>query len=313
MHDPDTGAAPGAISVIVPCKDREPALARALASIRSQTRLPDEIIVIDDGSEKPLELASADDAATPIRVVRNPVPTGPARARNRGLEAASGRYIFFLDSDDVWLPRYLEGQLANLAAHQGGCTVASYAVVRDGHWMFEVNPRVPLHVDALFQFKGGPFVTSVIGFDRRSLEGPVWFRDLPAVEDFVFVYDLWRAGAVPAATRDVLVRKESSFSTTVEHQYTAKNDFIGREAFVRDERHLMSASQLRGAHLRLSASALRAGEETRARFYARAAAPPLGRLPLPMLRALGSLALSGEGILARGTRRLQRVTLGRLR
>lgn len=100
------------VTVVIPTFNRSTALRRALESVRSQTRPPDRVIVVDDGS--------TDD--TPRWVERDfPDVTclcqdnrGVSAARNRGVAAADGEWVAFLDSDDEWRPQKLERQLTAL-------------------------------------------------------------------------------------------------------------------------------------------------------------------------------------------------------
>lgn len=104
------------VSVVVPAFDAERTLRAAVASIRAQAYRPLEILVVDDASrdgtaEVARELAGADLRA--IRLERN---SGPAAARNRGIQLARGKYLAFLDADDLWLPGKLERQVPALEA-----------------------------------------------------------------------------------------------------------------------------------------------------------------------------------------------------
>ncbi len=102
------------ISVIIPTHNRAGLLRRALASVQNQTRRPDEVIVIDDGSTD--ETAQVVCGEFPrYRYVRQP-RRGVAAARNKGAGEAMGRWLAFLDSDDEWRPAKLERQLAALAS-----------------------------------------------------------------------------------------------------------------------------------------------------------------------------------------------------
>ena len=102
------------ISVIIPAYNRARELRNAIDSALAQTRLPIEVIVVDDGStdETPEVLARYGDR---IRVVRQS-NQGVAAARNAGIAIARGDLLAFLDSDDVWLPRKLELQAARFDA-----------------------------------------------------------------------------------------------------------------------------------------------------------------------------------------------------
>jgi glycosyltransferase involved in cell wall biosynthesis len=100
------------ISVVVPVFNGAPFLAGALASVATQGCRPREVIVIDDGSTDGSH-AIAEAWGPPMRVFRQ-ANAGPAAARNRGIEQATGRYLAFLDADDLWPRDKLARQLAVL-------------------------------------------------------------------------------------------------------------------------------------------------------------------------------------------------------
>lgn len=96
----------------MPVFNGERFVAEALESVFAQTRVPDEVVVVDDGSTD----------ASPSIVARHPVTTiirqanaGCAAARNRGVAAARGEIIAFIDQDDRWMPEHVERAAAALA------------------------------------------------------------------------------------------------------------------------------------------------------------------------------------------------------
>ncbi|HVC76698.1 MAG TPA: glycosyltransferase family A protein [Candidatus Micrarchaeaceae archaeon] len=93
------------VSVVVPTRDRDSLLKEALASVRAneEPSLDLEILVIDNGSGESTR-SIADELGA--RYLRCATP-GVSAARNRGVAAASGEYVAFLDDDDVWMPRHL--------------------------------------------------------------------------------------------------------------------------------------------------------------------------------------------------------------
>jgi glycosyltransferase involved in cell wall biosynthesis len=96
-------------TVIVPAYNAAATIAQAIRSVRAQTSPSFEVIAVDDGSGdstlRILEEAAAEDGR--IEVIHQ-ANTGPGAARNAAIERASGRYLTFLDSDDLLLPAYLE-------------------------------------------------------------------------------------------------------------------------------------------------------------------------------------------------------------
>jgi len=93
------------VSVITPTYNSSGTLKRALDSIYGQSLLPREIIVVDDGSddwEQSRLIATSYPDCIAIRFIHMGKNQGPSTARNIGISAARGRYLAFLDSDDVW-------------------------------------------------------------------------------------------------------------------------------------------------------------------------------------------------------------------
>ena len=103
------------ISVIIPCRNNAHLIAETLDSVLSQTLVPQEVIVVDDGSEDE-SCNVVNEFGSRVQLIRQP-PTGNASARNAGVRASHGEYICFLDSDDVWLPKKLERQIEYMQTH----------------------------------------------------------------------------------------------------------------------------------------------------------------------------------------------------
>jgi glycosyltransferase involved in cell wall biosynthesis len=103
------------ISVIIPTYNRAHLLSRALNSVLVQTLPAQEIIVVDDGStDNTADLMTSEFSQCCYLQQSN---LGVSAARNRGIEAATGEWLAFLDSDDEWLPGKLEAQHNLLQQH----------------------------------------------------------------------------------------------------------------------------------------------------------------------------------------------------
>lgn len=119
------------VSVVIPTRSRWHLLARAaLPSALGQEGVDHEVIVVDDGStdETVRRLAELDDPR--LRVIRHERSLGLSRARNTGIDAARGKWIAFLDDDDLWSPLKLSVQL-DTARAEGAAFVYGASIVLD--------------------------------------------------------------------------------------------------------------------------------------------------------------------------------------
>lgn len=105
------------VSIIIPTYNRENVICNAIDSII--TRIPHEIILVDDGSQDRTEQVVREKSLSNLLFIKHQKNQGAGSARNTGILAAKGKYIAFLDSDDTWLPYKLESQLEVLQSHPG--------------------------------------------------------------------------------------------------------------------------------------------------------------------------------------------------
>ena len=131
------------VSVVVPTKDRWPVFSRAaLPAVLEQQGVDVELVVVDDGSSDGTSERLADLRDPRVHVVRHETARGVAAARNAGIAAARGRWISFLDDDDLWAPSKLRGQLDAADAAGAVFVYASGAAV-DGAHRFLFNVAAP--------------------------------------------------------------------------------------------------------------------------------------------------------------------------
>lgn len=122
------------ISVIIPAYNREGYLREAIDSILAQTAGRFEIIVIDDGSTDSTA-AIAQSYGDPVQCHSQP-NQGIGAALNHGLRLATGEWLAFLDSDDLWAPEKTPIQLAHFARHPQLDLVF-------GHGTEFISPEIP--------------------------------------------------------------------------------------------------------------------------------------------------------------------------
>jgi len=183
------------ISVVIPAYNLAGFIEKALESVCSQTSLPDEILVVDDGSADatPTIVERFAGSRPPgfIRLLRQE-RKGPGAARNHGIQEAKGNWVSFLDGDDVWLADKISKVREAIAVQPDAVIVAhdEYEVGLDGHEILK-----PLHAYYHSELKLFPqlfrrcfFSTSCITANRSALLAVGGFdTSLPSAQDF----ELW--------------------------------------------------------------------------------------------------------------------------
>ena len=106
------------VSVVIPTHNRATTICRAISSVLIQTRPPEEIIVVDDGSEDDTRQVVESCFRGKVKYIYQ-ASGGVSSARNAGIKQAKGDWIAFLDSDDEWKPEKLQSQFAALARKPG--------------------------------------------------------------------------------------------------------------------------------------------------------------------------------------------------
>ncbi|HEY4076663.1 MAG TPA: glycosyltransferase family A protein [Rhizomicrobium sp.] len=121
------------VSAIIPTYNRAAFLKEALEAILSQTEPPDEVIVVDDGSTDDTQTVVTQ-SFSEVRYLRI-TNSGAPVARNAGAAQASGSWLWFCDSDDLWRPEYLARVRALIGAEPTPRFVfGNFRLVHDGVW-----------------------------------------------------------------------------------------------------------------------------------------------------------------------------------
>lgn len=213
------------VTAVIPCYNGEKYLAKAIASVRAQTRPVDEVLVIDDRStDRSRDIAEAAGA----RVATLDVNSGPSGARNAGLKLAEGDLVAFLDADDEWTPEHC-------ALVVGLLERAPDAVLGFGRSAYHDFPDVlsPASIpegtptDALAAaIRDNPVTQSAAvvrrqvaldagGYDtalRHSEDLDLWLR-LAMIGPFVCTHAVtcWRDAHVGQASRDLLAMRRGAW------------------------------------------------------------------------------------------------------
>ncbi len=194
------------IGVVIPAYNASATIRATLESVLQQTVQPDEILVMDDGSTDDTS-AVASSFGPKVTVLRQ-TNKGLSGARNAAIANAHCSFIAFLDSDDLWHPRYLETQMKAASLYpQAVAFFASHLTFFDGEaveWKdvpASMEPAIELIQPEVFLPRyasvPGPFLPSFCAVPRQTLDrfGEEPFR-LRVAEDVYFVNRLAFIGPV---------------------------------------------------------------------------------------------------------------------
>lgn len=187
------------VSVIIPAYNAAEFIGRAVESVLSQTHRALEVIVVDDGSDDGTADAVSQLAASEARLhlVRMP-NSGPAVARNRGMEAisADAEYVMFVDADDYLAPDAVERALS--AAQDGAeLVLMGFSILSpDGSRRDYSEPAAVLGADSLGAALPRLYMANMLNQVWAKLfsadlirRGALRFLDFRWGEDRLFVFD----------------------------------------------------------------------------------------------------------------------------
>lgn len=148
------------VSVIIPTYNRAHLIEATIESVRQQTYPHLEIIIVDDASKDNTEEVVKAIADPRIRYICNETNQKASITRNNGVQSATGDYIAFLDSDDLWFPSKIELQLEAIQNHPEPERVVCYTQVKNNNGeTVVVMPKRGIHetesvADYLFVYRG---------------------------------------------------------------------------------------------------------------------------------------------------------------
>ena len=168
------------VSIITPCYNAAPFISQAIESVLAQSFGDWEMIIVDDcSSDDSLSIiqkyARIDSR---IRYLRTDKPSGsPTLPRNMGIKEAKGRYIAFLDSDDIWLPNKLSDQLKVFEKSEVAIVFSNYEKVSLGGERCGREVIAPCEVDYRLLLKGNCIGCLTAMYDS-ALTGKIFFKEI---------------------------------------------------------------------------------------------------------------------------------------
>ncbi len=198
------------ISIIVPVYHVENYIAQTMDCVYEQTYEKWELLLIDDcdgdNYVKIMEDYIRQKGDSRIRLIHQPSNMGAAEARNRGLKEAKGRYIAYLDADDLWTPEKLERELAYLKEKEAAFVFTGYEFADQNGIGTGKVVRVPESLNYKEALKNTTIFTSTVMFDTEKISKKMLEMPVMKSEDTALWWRILRNGYVAWGLNENLVK-----------------------------------------------------------------------------------------------------------
>lgn len=203
------------VSIIVPVYNAREFLEETIATVQAQIETDWELLLVDDcstdGSRQLIErCAEADGRIKPVFQQEN---HGAAAARNRGVEEAQGRYIAFLDADDLWKPERLSAELAFMQEKNVGFVFSGYEFADEKGIGTGKIVKVPQTLNYRQALKNTTIFTSTVLFDTEKIPKELIKMPLVKSEDTAAWWNILRHGHMAYGLDENLVLYRRSVGT----------------------------------------------------------------------------------------------------
>lgn len=225
------------VSIIMPSYNTAKYIEESVNSVLAQTYTNWELLIVDDCStDNTMELLSNIHDSR-IRVFQNEVNSGAAVSRNKALREARGRWIAFLDSDDLWVSDKLEKQIKFIKGNNYSFVYADYRICLNGVWE-NVIRTAPNKVDKRKIYDYCYFSTITVMYDVEKV-GLIQIEDLKKNNDYaMWILALSKVDAYrQPECLAFYVKHENSVSSgskwkLIKHHYIMWHKGLHKSAFV---------------------------------------------------------------------------------
>ena len=205
------------VSVIIPTYNCENFIEETVESVEHQTYKIYEIIIVDDAStDCTIDVVlRLQEKYGNIYYYQQPENQGVAVARNIGLELAKGRYVAFLDADDLWKPNKLEIQLLIMQKKECAFSYTAYGIIDESGRVIKKKCGVIEKVDYEFLLKNTIIGTSTVILDRNILGG-IQMPLRRAAQDYAMWLKLLKTDIIAVGIDEILAyyrMRKSSISS----------------------------------------------------------------------------------------------------
>lgn len=198
------------VSIIVPVYNVEKYITETMDCVRRQTYTNWELLLVEDCSTdqtvqviEEYLLRTRDER---IRLIRQPANAGAAKARNTGLSCANGRYIAYLDADDLWVEEKLARQLAFVQEKEAAFSFTGYEFADENGRGLGKLVRVPATLSYKQALRNTTIFTTTVMFDTRKISKDLLAMPLVKSEDTALWWKVLKNGYVAYGLDENLVR-----------------------------------------------------------------------------------------------------------
>lgn len=157
------------VSIVVPVYNAEDCISDTIMSVLKQSYTDFEILLVDDSSTDNSRKLMEGFVSDRVRILDNTDTKGAAGARNTGIKNADGRYIAFLDADDLWNPDKLSKQVQFMEAKDAAFSFTGYEFADEKGYGLGKIVRVPDTISYREALKNTTIFTSTVMFDMNLL------------------------------------------------------------------------------------------------------------------------------------------------
>lgn len=197
------------VSIIVPVYNVEKFIRETMAAVTAQTHSNWELLLVEDGStDKTVEIIEAyleESGEQRIKLIRLPENVGAAGARNVGMEQSQGRYVTYLDSDDLWRPEKLQHQLEFMKKEDCAFSYTGYEFADENGQGLGKIVRVPHTLEYKEALGNTTIFTSTVMFDTEKLPREQLMMPLVKSEDTALWWQILRQGYIAYGLDENLV------------------------------------------------------------------------------------------------------------
>lgn len=198
------------ISIIVPVYQAEKFIRETMDSVRAQTYKNWELLLVEDcssdGTADVIREYIREKEEDRIRLILQPYNQGAARARNRGLQEAKGRYIAYLDADDLWEPQKLEHELRFMKEKDAAFVFTGYEFADENGKGLGKIVRVPQTLTYKQALSNTTIFTTTVMFDTEKLSKDKLEMPVMKSEDTALWFRILRSGVTAYGLDENLVK-----------------------------------------------------------------------------------------------------------